>query len=170
MNETLKTIANRRSCRCYNEKKVPLEIVKEILIAGTKAPSALNKQSASIICLQEESVVENLRKRLTDFKGKDPLYGAKTVVIVYADKNSRFAVQDASCILENMFLAATSLGIASCWINCLHDYFATEEGNQFKKEILNLDDEKITVGTCILGYSVEEIPEKEKKSDYIKII
>lgn len=170
MNETLKTIASRRSCRAYKEDKVPLEIVKEILVAGTKAPSALNKQSASIICLQDEKVVEDLRTRLIDFRGKDPLYGAKTVVLVYADKNSRFAFQDGTCVLENMFLAATSLGVASCWINCLHDYFATEEGNHFKKEVLKLEDDTVTIGTCILGYAANEPQEKPKKEDYIRII
>lgn len=170
MNETLKIISQRRSCRSFKDEEVPFEIVEAILNAGTKAPSALNKQSASMIFLKNPDIIEELRKRLVEFVGKDPLYGSKSIIIVYADKNSRFAYQDGSCVLENLFLAATSLGIGSCWINCLHDYFATEEGNQFKKTILKLDDDTITIGTCVLGYPLGELVEKPKKKDYVKVI
>ncbi len=170
MNETLQTIANRRSCREFTDKLIPIEVINQILEAGTKAPSALNKQSASILCIINNKIVEDLRKKLIDFVGKDPLYGAKVIIIVYADKESRFAFQDGSCVLQNLFLAATSLGVGSCWINCLHDYFATEEGNQFKKKVLQLNDNAITIGTCVIGYHAKKMFEKEKKNNYIKVI
>lgn len=171
MNQTIETINKRRSCKAFLDKKVPSDIVNEILNAGTKAPSALNKQSASIICIENEDVLNDLRNKLKDFIGKDPLYGARTIAIVVADKNSRCPVQDGSCVLENMFIAATSLGIDTCWINCLHDYFATEEGNSFKKNVLQLSDDQITIGTCAIGYrSNNEIIEKPRKENYIRII
>ncbi len=171
MNQTIETINKRRSCKAFLDKKVPSDIVKEILDAGTKAPSALNKQSASIICIENEDVLNDLRNKLKDFIGKDPLYGARTIAIVVADKNSRCPIQDGSCVLENMFIAATSLGIDTCWINCLHDYFATEEGNNFKKNVLKLSDDQITIGTCAIGYrSNNEIADKPRKENYIRII
>ena len=170
MNETLKTILSRRSCREFLEKEIPMEVLNDILLAGSKAPSAKNLQSASILCIKNPSILEDLRRKLIDFMGKDPFYGAKIAVIVYANKESRFAFQDGSCVLENMFIAATSYGLGSCWINCLHDYFATEEGNHFKKDILGLTDKDVTIGTCILGYPANIPNEKIKKDDYIKIL
>ena len=171
MNDTLKTISNRRSCKAFTDEKVPREIVDKILVAGTKAPSALNKQSASIICIENESILELLRKNLIEFVGKDPFYGARTIAIVVANNETNFPIQDGSCVLENMFIAATSLGIGSCWINCLHDYFATEEGHNFKINVLKLKDSELTIGTCALGYPVENvIPEKPKKANYIRVI
>lgn len=171
MNETLETIRNRRSCREY--KGIPLddEVLRQILEAGTMAPSAMNRQSASILCLKDPRVVEDLRARIVEFIGKDAFYGAKIVVLVYSKKEAHCALQDGSCVLENMFLAATSLGVGSCWINCLHDYFATEEGNAFKKKVLHLEDNDLTVGACILGYPLHDsIPMKERKANYIRII
>ena len=171
MNETMKSIFARRSCKAYKDEKLPIDVVKQILVAGTKAPSALNKQSASIICIDNDSILELLRNNLIDFVGKDPFYGARTIAIVVADNTTKHAIKDGSCVLENMFIAATSLGVGSCWINCLHDYFATEEGHNFKVNVLKLKDHEITVGTCALGYPVEDIiPEKPKKDNYIRII
>lgn len=170
MNDTLNTIFKRRSCRKYLKKDIHEDILNDILEAGKAAPSAKNLQAASILCIKNPDIVEDLRRHLVEFLGRDPLYGAQIVVIVYADKTSRFAFQDGTCVLENMFIAATSLGIGSCWINCLHDFFATEDGNHFKKEILHLDDNDITIGTCILGYAVEEGQQKPKKDNYIRII
>ncbi len=171
MNETLKTIQNRRSCREFNDVPLKEEDLLSILKAGTMAPSAMNRQSANILCLRNPEIVEDLRARILEFMGKDSFYGAKVIVIVYSTKDAPCNLQDGSCVLENMFLAATSLGVGSCWINCLHDYFATDEGNAFKKKVLGLEDNDLTVGACILGYPLkEDIPMKEKKSDYIRII
>lgn len=171
MNSTIQIIKNRRSCKAFTNEKLPSSLVDEILKCGTYAPSALNKQSASIICLENDEIVENLRKSLIEFVGKDPFYGARTIVLVVADSNTKCPIQDASCVLENMFIAATSLGIGSCWINCLHDYFATEEGHEFKKNVLNLPHNMITVGTCVLGYKQDvELVDKPRKDDYIRKI
>lgn len=171
MNETLKTIYDRRSCREFKDTLLDEKILQQILEAGTMAPSAMNRQSANILCLKDSKVVEDLRARIEEFMGKDAFYGAKIIAIVYSSKEAHCALQDGSCVLENMFLAATSLGVGSCWINCLHDYFATDEGNSFKKKVLGLKDDDLTVGACILGYPVHEnIPMKEKKKNYIRII
>ncbi len=170
MNETIKNILNRRSCKNFNEKICEENDIMQILECGRNAPSALNLQSAKILYIKDKEIVEDLRTKLISFMGRDPFHNAKTIIVVYGDKTSRFVNFDGTCILETMFIAATSLNIASCWINCLHDYFATEEGNAFKKEVLHLGDELITIGTCVLGYCDEELKTKNKKEDFIRII
>lgn len=170
MNEVLKCIQERRSCRVYLDKEVEQEKIDLVLKAGTMAPSGKHLQSANIICIQNAEVVETLRAKIKEFMKRDPFYGAKVLILVCANKDSKFAVQDASCVLENMFLAATSLDLGSCWINCLHDFFATEDGNKFKKEVLNLNDEQITIGTCILGYAKGKSIAPKIKEDYIRYI
>ncbi len=171
MNSTIDVILSRRSCKSYSDRVVDDNLVDEIIRCGTMAPSALNRQSASIVYLKNKDLVEKLRNNLIEFVGRDPFYGAKTIILVIANKQSRFNLQDGSCVLENMFIAATSLDVSSCWINCLHDYFATGEGNKFKKEILKLDDDVITVGTCVLGYPETNVyPNKPRKADYVRVI
>ena len=48
-------------------------------------------------------------------------YHAPTLVIVSNEPTQWWAGMDCACAIENMFLAAQSLGIGSCWINQLGD-------------------------------------------------
>ena len=57
----------------------------------------------------------------------DPYYSAPTLVLGLRSREAKNAVQDASCVLENMMLAAHALGVGSCWINREREMFATEE-------------------------------------------
>jgi len=50
-------------------------------------------------------------------KDIDPYYNAPTVILVFADKSKVTPVEDASLALGNMFNAAASLGIGSCWVS-----------------------------------------------------
>ena len=48
MNETLKTLMERRSVRSYKEEQVPEDILQQILEAGEYAPSGMGSQSAAV--------------------------------------------------------------------------------------------------------------------------
>ena len=60
-NKTLECIYSRVSCREYDEKKVSLKKLEAILEAGKMAPSAMNRQIASITCVRSKSNIEKLR-------------------------------------------------------------------------------------------------------------
>ena len=51
MNETMKTILTRRSVKKYTDRMIPDELIKQVVEAGTYAPSGMNKQSAMIIAV-----------------------------------------------------------------------------------------------------------------------
>ncbi len=171
MNETIQTISTRRSYREFTDKPVSTENLNLILQAGTFAPSAMNRQSAEIIVIKNETKREVLRALgMKLFDGRDPFYGAKEIILVAALKDSKCPIQDGSCVLQNMFLAAESLGIGSCWINCVEDIFQSPEGLELKHS-LGISDELIIVGTCILGYP-KKYPEypKKRKAQYIRFV
>ena len=46
-------------------------------------------------------------------------YHAPTLVIVSNEPTQWWAAMDCACAMQNIFLAAKSLGIGSCWINQL---------------------------------------------------
>ena len=71
--------------------------------------------------------------------------------------------------MQNLFLAANSLGIGSCWINYLRELFKTEEG-KLLQEKMNIPNNYFVIGTCILGYPNEKPIIKERKKDYIREI
>ena len=82
----------------------------------------------------------------------DPFYGAPTAVLVLGEKNNPNGVQDASLVMGNLLLAASGIGLGSCWINRAKETFETSEGKALLAK-WGLDPEKyIGVGYCILGY------------------
>lgn len=166
----LDLIKSRVSCREYTDKKVPVKKVLEIAEAGKFAPSAVNRQICNIFVFNSKSSVEKLRKLSINVRNRDCMYGAKTVILVGGPRNDRFVIQDSSCILENMFLAAHAMKIDSCWINQFDELFESKDGLKVKKNLGIPDDYQI-VGACILGYAKnpDSLAVKPRKADFIKV-
>ena len=125
-NEVLETIKKRRSIRSYSEKPVEEEKLAAILEAGTYAATGMNRQSPVIVAVENKEDRETLRKMNAESIGDpnaDPFYGAPVVVVVLADKDIRTHTEDGSLVIGNMMLAATSLGVSSCWIHRAKETF-----------------------------------------------
>ena len=153
-NKTLDIIKSRVSCRSYSDKKVSLKKTLEIAEAGKFAPSGMNRQIANIYVVNSKSKVEKLRNLSIKIRGKDCMYGARTIILVAGPREDRFTFQDCSCVLENMFIAAKALGIASCWINQFDEFFEDKDGLKVKK-YLGIPEDYRVVGSCALGYTSE---------------
>lgn len=170
MNETLNTIANRRSIRSFESKEISKEDMELILQAGANAASAMNMQSGKIFLVTDPTIQNELRRIGASISPRktDPFYGAPYIIMVLAKKNTPCPIQDGSLILGNMMLASRSLGIGSCWINCLKNILSTDEGKKIK-EMIDKDDEYLVVAALVLGYPKDNIwpASKEKKKDYI---
>ena len=151
-NETLKTIETRRSCRAYKPEQITEEELEAVLRAGTYAPSAKNLQSAKIVVVQDAAARAELSRMNAAVMGsdKDPI-----------------AVADGSLVMENLMLAAASLGLGSCWINRAKEELETEEGKALLKK-WGIEGDYLGVGHCILGYPAEAPkPAAPRKADYI---
>ena len=170
-NKTIAVIKTRVSCRDFNSKKVSLKKLQEILDAGKMAPSAMNRQIASITCVRSKSKVEALRKLCLEEAKRECLYGANMVVLVHGPRDDRFTFQDCSCVLENIFLAAHALKIESCWINQFDDLFVTPKGTKLKAK-LGIPEENMIVGSAVLGYTdhPEKLVVKARKDNFVSII
>ena len=171
MNKVIKNINERLSCREYSNKKVSLKRIMEVAEAGKLAPSACNNQICNILVVKSKRYVDLLRKLSIEVRGRDCFYGASTMLIVYGPREDKFTVQDASCILENMFLAATSLGINSCWINQVDELFSAPSGEKIRKRFGLTENDRV-VGTCILGYKKDTtvLTPRKRKDDFIKVL
>ena len=168
-NETLDTIRSRRSCRSYLPTQITEEELSAVLEAGTYAASAMGRQSARILVVQDPADRALLTRMNAAVMGtdSDPMYGAPTILVVLADANARNAVQDGSLVMGNLMLAAASLGLGSCWINRAREMFDTPEGKALLRR-WGVEGDWIGVGNCILGYPDGDIPApKPRKQDYI---
>ena len=137
MNETIKTLLARRSIRKFKPEQVKEEELNAILEAGMYAPSGANQQSALFVVIQDKETLKKLSVMNAAVLGKDidPYYNAPTVILVFADKTKVTPIEDASLALGNMFNAAASLGVGSCWVHRTKQMFETDGGQGFIEEV-----------------------------------
>ena len=118
-NDFLTLIMTRRSIRAYKPDAVPADTLARVLEAGTYAPSAMGKQSATIVAVETKAYRDRLTKLNAAVIGKDvdPYYGAPVIVVVLGDGESANYLADGSCVLENLMLAAHAEGLGTVWVN-----------------------------------------------------
>ena len=158
MNETLKVLETRRSCRNFKPDMITDEELKAIVKAGTYAATGMGRQSPLIIAVTDK----NLRDQISDEnrkiggwgEGFDPFYGAPVILIVLADKSVPTHVYDGSLVMGNLMNAAESLGVASIWIHRAKEEFDSDFGKNILKK-LGISGEYEGIGHCALGYAAE---------------
>ena len=113
----LRLILNRRSYRGrYMAKPVPREDLRAIMEAGLAAPSGCNKQTTSLVAVDDPELLSGIRAVIDP-----PVAESAPAMIcvltrrVNAYRDRCFAVQDYSAAIENMLLMITALGYQSCW-------------------------------------------------------
>lgn len=169
MNETLKVLKSRRSCRSFTDEIPPTKDIDAILEAGTYAATGMGKQSPIILCvtnkeLRDKFSLENRNIGGWDF---DPFYNAPVILVVLADKNIPTYKYDGSLVMGNMMNAAESLGINSIWIHRAKEEFESEFGKNLLKE-LKIEGEYEGIAHLAIGYAAKEIPlPKDRKDNYI---
>lgn len=169
MNQVIQAIKTRRSVRAYKEDAVPEDMLNAVLEAGTYAPTGMGKQSPVIVAVTDKATRDILMKMNAAVMGvsSDPYYGAPVIVLVLADPAAHTYVQDASCVLENMMLAAHSLGLGSVWVNREKEMFESKEGKALLEK-WNLPSTLAGVGSIALGYPAGALPKaKPRKDGYI---
>ena len=100
----------------YTNAPVSKEDLIKILDAGLRAPSGCNAQTTSFV------VVTNvgLRKQIAELLPAEAILTAPALIIGVTEKVTfdfglDFEVEDYSAAVENILLAATAMGYASCW-------------------------------------------------------
>ena len=171
MNETLKVLETRRSCRNFKPGMITDEELQAIIRAGTYAASGMGRQSPLIIVVTDKElrnqIAEENRKIGGWGEGFDPFYGAPVILIVLADKSVVTHVYDGSLVMGNLMNAAESLGVASIWIHRAKEEFESEFGKNILKK-LGISGEFEGIGHCALGYAAEPAnAPAARKDDYV---
>ena len=150
MNETLKTIMGRRSIRAYRPEQIPYRQLQDVLEAGKFAPSGMNRQPWHFSVIQDKALLSEINATVKATlvksgapqmveRAKDPnfsvFYDAPTLVVVSGDEKVPTAPFDCTLAMGNMFLAAASLGIGSCWIHALGQIITYESFPALLKKI-----------------------------------
>ncbi|MGL5312101.1 MAG: nitroreductase family protein [Peptostreptococcaceae bacterium] len=141
MNETIKTILNRRSTRVFAEGNLTEQDIKTIVEAGIYSPSAMNQQPWHFAVIQNKELLDELsyesketaKKSDNDYINKlahnenfHIFYNAPVGIVVSVKEDAYEGEVDCAAATENMLLAAESLNIGSCWIGYISFLFSLD--------------------------------------------
>ena len=160
---TLETMAARHSYRgTYLDTPVPREDLLKIMKAGWDAPSGCNKQTTSFIAVDDPELMGKLFSVIKKGLGKTApamICVLTRKIIAYRDRT--FYIQDYSAAIENMLLAITDLGYASCWVEG-HVTGTDRIGDQMAK-MLGVPEEYELVCYLPVGVPAEDLICVEKQ-------
>lgn len=127
--ELFEAIQTRQSVRAYQPKDIPTKHLEAILSAANQAPSAGNLQAYEIYQTRDQDTKQALTKAAWN---QDFLLQAPVVLIFcshparsatrYGERGRRlYCLQDATIAVAYAQLAATALGLATCWVGAFND-------------------------------------------------
>jgi len=149
MNETLKTIAERHSCRDFSGVPLAGAQVKALVEAALAAPSAMNRQPWRIIVVADKSLIDemdfesmNMLAAAEDKSGYERImsrggkifYNAPCMIMVASD-GSDYASMDCGILSQNVALAAHSLGLGSVICGMAGIPLNGPRGDEYKKRM-----------------------------------
>jgi nitroreductase len=189
-NQVIAVIRKRRSIRKYRSEQISDDELSQIIEAGRFAPSGGNNQTSHFVVIQNEEILNELKKLATEefakmevtddtykslksaiLKSKkgdyDFTYHAPTLVVAANVRGYGNAMADCAVALENMMIAAASLNIGSCWVNQIK-WLADNEVIKRYLEGLGIAEHEVVCGGVILGYSdQQELPPLERKGNRV---
>ncbi len=124
------TVIDRRySVRCFGPAEVTAPVVHKILAAATRAPSAGNLQPWHFVVVRRDEVKRALAEAAY---GQSFVAQAPVVIVVCADPErsamgygsrgrNLYCLQDTAAAIEHILLAATALGLGSCWVGAFDE-------------------------------------------------
>jgi len=149
MNDTLKTIAERYSCRDYSAAPLTELQIKAIVDAALASPSAMNRQPWHIVVITDQELIKELDDESMNIlavaedksvyeriksRGGKVFYNAPCMIMVASDGSS-FAAMDCGILSQSVTLAAHSLGLGSVICGMAGIPLSGPRGSELKKRM-----------------------------------
>jgi nitroreductase len=150
--DLMDAIRQRYSCRGYEDKPVEADKLNTLLEAARLAPSARNIQDWRFVVVADPQT----RSALQIAAAGQPFVGQAPVVIAACSVSNKrmtlcaqpYAAIDVAIAMEHIALAATSLGLATCWVGSFKP--------QAVRRILNIPTHIAVVELMTVGYPLEK--------------
>jgi nitroreductase len=180
--DLLEAIDGRRSVREYTDQPVDDAVVRELIDAAVKAPSAINQQPWAFVVVNDPAQLTRIsdqakahllkaslaapahpfREMLNDPKFHI-FYHAPVLVVIAAAEPTDWAVEDCALAAENLMLAAYAKGLGTCWIGFAQNWLATPDG----KEALGVPATYAPIAPIIIGHPRRQPPPVPRKAPEI---
>jgi nitroreductase len=186
MNETLRVIAQRYSCRDYKNEMPSDELLQAIAQAAIQAPSGMNRQTWRVIVVKDKALMQDMESEGMSYlasmedktfynrimeRGGRLLYGAPCMIVVPIDpKQYAPALIDCGILCQNIALAATSLGIANIMCGFTGLAFASDRRAEEFSKRLGFPDGYAFGCSVLLGYANTTRPPHAPDKDKITFV
>lgn len=158
--DALTAIGVRRSVRKFLKKPVPPKVLEKIVDAAHLAPTARNEQPWEFVVITDRERLKQVAD-LTDH-GRF-IADAGACVAVYC-RATKYYLEDGCAATENILIAATALGVQSCWVAGDKKPYGATIG-----ALLNVPADCQLVSLVALGYADGEVKGYPKR-DLSKIL
>jgi nitroreductase len=122
-------LSQRRSIRTYKKQDLIQGTVERLLEAGRLAPSAGNVQPWEFVVASTQKTKMSLSQAAY---GQRDVQEASVVIVVCADEKraeesygdrgkTLYCLQDTAAAIQNILLAACSMGLGTCWIGAFKE-------------------------------------------------
>jgi nitroreductase len=183
LNEVIKTIHDRRSIRAYKSDPVSQADLELLIDAAVHAPTAHNNQPWHFTIIENKELLDRINviskemmakstsewmRKMASKPGFRVTYDAPVLVVVSGRLDSFDYKADCAAAIENMILAAESIGIASVWLGLVRFFFEIQE--EVKK--LGLPEGYVPYYGVAFGYSANEtkLPGPKRNLDVVNYI
>jgi len=161
MNEVIKAITERYSCRDFSPEALSKEQVETLVRAALAAPSAMNLQPWHIIAVTDKALIEEMDavamehikkdeewyKRMKERGGK-VFYNAPCIIFIASD-GSNYATLDCGIVSQNIALAAHSLGLGSVICGMARIPLGSEKGEEFTRRLQFPEGYSFGMSVCV---------------------
>ena len=186
MNETLRNIAERYSCRDFADTALTEGQVEAIVNAALAAPSARNLQPWHIIIINDKAIVDELDEEgmsilgnaedksfyeLIKERGGKIFYNAPFMMLILSD-GSKWGDLDSGILCQNAVIAAQSLGLKSCIVGMAGIPLDGPRKEEFAKRLKFPEGYKFAVGIIIgaLGEEKGKKPPHELDKSKVTVV
>lgn len=164
MNDTQKSILDRRSNRGFSDEKLSPEQIQNLVDAALASPTACNYQDWNFIFVTNRELMDQfsadylpllLAKSTREEQEKlakyDLLFHAPLLVIITLPKapKSRFAQVDAGIAVENLAISAQGMGLGSVILGRPKDVFTSEKGEEWMRRLGFAQDHEFAIAISI---------------------
>jgi nitroreductase len=153
--DTSEAIQNRYSCRSYRADPVSSELLMQLVDAGRLAPSGRSEQPWEFVVVTDVSTLKEMAKLA---ESGPHIARAAACIGVFCRQEAKYALEDGCAATENILLAATSLGLGTCWIAGDKKSYAGQVA-----ALLNAPPTLKLISLISVGFPADEIPKDRKR-------
>lgn len=177
----IEAIEARRSVRAYKDTPVEHEKLELLAKCGVLAPSAMNKQEWEVRIVENKEWIDGATAAyLKAVEGTDKakymltptfknIFRNGSAVIFVGAPDGLFSGENVGCMAENIMLAATELGLGTCFLGSVQMMFAEPAMAEYLQSLGFSDGYKLRYALAV-GYPDEAPEAKPRDMSKIKFV